>query len=172
MTREIFHNEIAAMIPALLDMARLLTSRKIAAECLYILSEIKESELNFHQQRVLRKKLNDKKVPVSLPQLLPVLYEKYGNLYDINLYIYRAYKHHTVIDIRYYPKSSLDIAQQKIVVHNPPMLHCKVAQPPWLIEEKAKFDINWEHRPFLIHWNLFWARQRVGWQVFSRRFRR
>lgn len=159
------------MIPALLDMARRLTSSTIADECLFILTEINESELNFHQQRALRKKENDKKVPVFLPQLLPLLYEKYGNLYDINLYIYRVYKHHTVIDIRYYPKSSLDTAQQKIVVHNPPMLHCKIARPPWLTDENAKFDINWEHRPFLIRWNLFWARRRLGWQNFSRRSR-
>lgn len=44
------------------------------------------------------------------------------------------------------------------------MLHCKVATLPWLTEQKEKFDINWEHKQWLIYWKLFWARQKLKHQ--------
>ncbi len=48
-------------------------------------------------------------------------------------------------DIRYYLKSSLEEHYREQVIHHPPMIHSKVANPPWLSEKKEKFDINWEH---------------------------
>jgi hypothetical protein len=106
----------------------------------------------------LRKKENDKKVPLTLIELMPALHSLYDNFYDINLHIYKAEKNMTIIDFRYYPKSSLDPNYRLKVLHNPPLFHCKVAHPPWLADRKKKFDINWEHKQWLINWKLFWAR--------------
>jgi hypothetical protein len=161
MTKDTLQKEIEEGIPKLVDIARELSWNKISDNCKFILSEIKDGEENFHVQRVSRKKENDKKVPVTLPEMMLALQNLYDNLYDINLHIYRAKKSLTVVDIRYYPKSSLDPYYRQKVVHNPPMLHCKIAQPPWLTDKKQKFDINWEHKQWLIQWKLFWMGQEL-----------
>jgi len=91
----------------------------------------------------MKKKENDLKIPLTLQQQMPTLQEPYENFYDINLHIYRATKNLTIIDIRYYPKSSLDKEYRQKVIPNEPMFHYKTATPPWLSGKKIKFDINW-----------------------------
>ena len=161
MTQDTLQKEVEEAIPKLLDLARELSWNKISDNCKFIITEIKDSKENFHVQRVLRKKQNDEKVPVTFSEIMPSLQNLYDNLYDINLHIYRADKYVTVVDIRYYPKSSLDQDFRQSVLDKPPMLHCKVATPPRLMDKKEKFDINWEHKQWLINWKLFWARQKL-----------
>src|SRR2546425_9561958 len=156
MTPNTFQKEIEEAVPKLLEMARELTWNKISDNCKFVLTEIKDSQENFHVQRQLLTKENDKKIPSSLKELMPTLESLYDNLYDINLHISRATKNLTVIDIRYYPKSSLDQEYRQKVLSNPPMLHCQIAMPPWRSDKKKKFDINWEHREWLINLKLFW----------------
>jgi hypothetical protein len=127
---------------------------------MFILSEIRDDQENFLKQTIRRKKENDKKVPVTLSEIAPVLQNLYGNIYDINLHIYKASRQLTVVDIRYYPKSALERSYRLTVVNKPPMLHCKIAMPPWLSERKEKFDINWEKKPWQLRWKLFWIRQK------------
>ena len=160
MTANTLQKEIEEAVPILLEMARPLTWNKISDKCRFILNEIKENQENLHKERQLKRKVNDKKIPVALAELMPTLLGLYDDFYDINLHIDRATKTMTVIDFRYYPKSSLDPEFRQIVVHNPPMLHCKVSLPPWLTDKKAKFDINWEHKQWLIDWKKFCARQK------------
>lgn len=164
MTKDTFQKEIKEAVPKLLDLARELAWNKISDNCKFIMTEIKGSERNFHVQRVLRKKENDKKVPVTFLEIMPSLQNLYDNLYDINLHIYRADKYLTVVDFRYYPKSSLNQDYRQSVLDKPPMLHFKIATPPWLMDKKQKFDINWEHKQWLINWKLFWARQKLKQQ--------
>jgi hypothetical protein len=161
MTKHTLEKEIEEAVPKLLGMARELSLNKISNNCKFILSEIKDSQEKFHVQSVFRKMENDKKVPRTLAELMPTLQSLYDDLYDINLHIYRATKSMTIIDFRYYPKSSLDQDYSQRVLNNPPMLHCKVAQPPWLTDKKEKFDINWEHKQWLINWELFWTRRKI-----------
>ena len=156
MTSSTLRKEIEEAVPKLLEMARELSWNKISDNCKFILTEIKDSQENFHVQRVLTKKENDKKVPVTLQELLLKLQDLYDNLYDINLNIYKSTKSMTIIDIRYYPKSSLDKDYEQKVLHNPPMLHWKVSFPPWMSDKKEKFDINWEHYSGWNKWRLFW----------------
>ena len=99
---------------------------------------------------------------MTLAELMPALQNLYEDFYDINLEVYKANKEVTIIDILYYPKSSLDPEYRQTVLHNPPMFHLKVSRPPWLGDKKKKFDINWEHKPWLIRWKLFWARQKFS----------
>ena len=67
----------------------------------------------------------------------------------------------TIIDIRYYPKSSLNEDFRLTVINNSPMLHCKVAIPPWLAEEKSKFNVNWKHYPLFNKWKSILALWRL-----------
>ncbi|MBL7724163.1 MAG: hypothetical protein JNK27_08430 [Chitinophagaceae bacterium] len=161
MTSNTLQKELEIAFPRLLDVARELAWNNISDNCKFILTEIKDSSENFHLLRQMRKKENDRKIPVTLIELMSTLHNLYDNLYDINLHIYRAKKYLTVIDIRYYPKSALDEVYRYKVLHNPPMLHCKVTQPPWLTDKMEKFDINWEHKQWLINWNLFWMGRKL-----------
>jgi hypothetical protein len=161
MTKHTLHKEIEEAVLQLLDMARKLSWNKISDNCRFILTEIKDSHENFHVQRVLRKRENDRKVPKTLEELMPDLQQLYDDFYEINLHIYIATKNMTIIDFRYFPKSSLDEEYRQLVLPNPPMLHCKVEQPPRLSEKNGKFDINWEHKQWLINWKLFWSRRKL-----------
>ncbi len=145
MTSATLQKEIEQAIPKLLDIARDLTYNIISDNCQFILTEIWNEEENTHVQRQLNKIENDKKIPVSLPEMIPALQKLYEDLYDINLYIYLATENLTVIDIRYYSKLSLDADYREKVKEQPPMLHCKVTWPYWLPDRNEKFDINWEH---------------------------
>lgn len=161
MTLATFENEIKDAIPRLFEIARNLTRNNISENYKFILTEIKDSSGNFHEQRKINKQINDKKVPVSLTELMPTLHELYHNFYDINLHIYRATKSMTIINFRYYPKSSLDQDYRQKVLNNPPTLHCKVAMPPWLSDKQKKFDINWEHYEGLNRLRLFWRKLKL-----------
>lgn len=161
MTLETLENEIKEAIPRLFEMARSLTRNKISDNYKFILTEIKDSSENFHEQRKINKQINDKKIPVSLAELMPTLRVLYDNFYDINLLIYKATRHITIIDLRYYPKSSLDNDFRTKVLTKPPMLHCKVTHPPWLSNKKEKFDINWEHYKGLNKLRLFWLKLKL-----------
>ena len=165
MTLAALENEIQEAIPRLLDMARNLTRNNISENYKFILTEIKDSDENFHEQRKINKKINDKKVPMSLTELMPTLQRLYDNFYDINLHIYRTTKSMTVIDFRYYPKSSLDKEYREKFLHSPPMLHCKVAMPPCLSDKGKKFDINWEHYEGLNKLRLFLLKLKLKIQM-------
>jgi hypothetical protein len=161
MTLETLETEIKEAIPRLFEMARSLTRNKISDNYKLILTEIKDSSENFHQQRKINKLVNDKKVPMALVDLMPTLKKLYNNFYDINLHIYKAKRGITIIDFRYYPKSSLNEDFRLTVLDKPPMLHCKVAHPPWLTDKKEKFDINWEHYEGLNKLRLLWLKLKL-----------
>lgn len=161
MTSDSLQQEIQEAIPELLNMARGISWNKISNNCKFILTEIKDSDRGFNDQRMLLKKENDKKTPLLFQQVIPILQTLYKNLYDINLYIYKSSKDLTVIDIRYYQKSSLDKDYRQKVTDNPPMIHCKIAIPPWLLTKNEKFDINWERKLWLIKWKLFCVRHKL-----------
>lgn len=161
MTLETLENEIKEAIPRLLEIARSLTRNKISNNYKLILTEIKDSSENFHEQRKINKLINDEKVPKSLTELMPELKNLYYNFYDINLHIYKSARDITIVDFRYYPKSSLDEDFRVKVLANSPMLHCKVAYPPWLSGKKEKFDINWEHYEGFNKLRLFWLKLKL-----------
>ena len=144
MTKDSLQKEIEEAVPKLLHLARELTWNYISDNCEFILTEIKNGQENFHVERQLINGENDKKIPLPFQEIIRTLENLYDNLFDINLYIYEAKKNATIIDIRYYLKSSLDKDYMQKVITNHPMLHCKVSMPRWLSDNKEKFDINWE----------------------------
>lgn len=161
MNVESLHKQIETAVPSLLNLARETTYSNIANNCLFILTEIKDIEGNGFVRSQLEKKENDAKQPVTLDELMPALLKLYDNLYDINLEIYRAKKDVTIIDFRYYPKTSLDEDYREKVKSNPPMLHYKVAHPFWLTNPKDKFHIKWKHDEGLNKLRRLWVRLKL-----------
>ncbi|EDP70780.1 hypothetical protein FBALC1_08473 [Flavobacteriales bacterium ALC-1] len=148
----------------LLEMARNSCWNKISDNTSYIMSEIKNDLLN----RSKRKKLNDKKKPKSLEKITAELREIYENLYDINLYIYKSEKESTIIEIQYYPKSSLESEFYETIKNNDPMLHMKIGIPPYVNNKTEKYDVNWELGGMRYEWNLFSSRLRFKWKYKNR----
>jgi len=161
MTSATLQNEIEGAVSKLLTMAKELTWNYISSNCKFILSEINDKEENVFRQWQLTRQENERKKPLSLEEALNVLQQIYEDIYDINLHIYKSSEKETVIDIRYFLKSSLDIDFRQKVRDKPPMLHSKVAIPPWLIDRNKKFDLNWQHKRYLWRWKTFWALRKL-----------
>lgn len=155
-TKENLEKQLKEGTTILLEMARNSCSNKISNHTSYILSEIKINQSNLEQRQKERKILNSKKKPVTLKEASEKLKEIYGNLYDINLFVYQSKKTNTLIEIRYFLKSSLDIDFFKTIENTPPMLHCKIEVPPYTTNKIKKYDINWHLGGIKHEWNLFW----------------
>lgn len=149
----------------LLEMARNRTWNEISNNCKYILTEIIDSEKNFLELRKIRKQCNDLKIPKDLKQIVPDLKAIFENIYDLNLYVYKAKAELTIIEIQYYPKSSLDKDYFEKVKDNQPMAHCKITNPPYAADNKIKFDINWELGGLRHEWKMFWWRQEIKKEI-------
>jgi hypothetical protein len=168
MKKENICKDLANATKSLLDMARDLSFTIISDNCLYIISEIKDSEKNFDERNKIRIKENSLKTPEPLADILPDLEALYPNFYDVNLYVYKANKQVTIIEIQYYPRSSLDIEYRQKTQSQQTMLHCKVANPPYYSDTKEKFDINWEFEPLNHKWKMFWWRRKTKKYLESR----
>ena len=106
---------VGGAVPQLLKLARELTWNYISDNCLFILSEITDEPANAHQRRLVTKRLNDAKKPLPLADLAPALHQLHGNLHDVNLYIYRATREVTIVDVRYYPR----LTEPRSLIHRP-----------------------------------------------------
>jgi len=159
MIKETIENKIESLTKVLLEMARESCWNTISDNCVYIMSEIKEEGLNFSEQRKRRKKINEKKEVKSIEEISANLERIYSNLYDVNLHIYKAERKRTIIEIRYFSKSSLDKEFLKEVNDKEPMFHCKVAIPPYQKNKSEKYDVNWELGGVRHEWKMFWARR-------------
>ncbi|KRB56932.1 hypothetical protein [Flavobacterium sp. Root186] len=149
--------EIKNLTTQLLDLVNHYCWNDISKNLMFILSDISEVKgENFFIQRLNKNKLNKNKILKSFNEAMAAVKEIYHLTYDINLYVYKSEKHQTIIDIRYFLKSQLDADYLKKVINNPPMLHCKITQPPYLKSDKNKFDVNWELGGLKHNWNMFW----------------
>jgi len=148
-------------IPALKELVGKLTWNKISNNYKFITSEIKDQDINFYKLRKLIKSENAKKIPLKLDEALVNLQKIIDNIYDINLHVYKSTKSLTIIDIRYYLKSSIDEKFRETISDRPPTLHCKVEMPPWLKTKTEKFDINWHLNSGWNKWKMFLFKQRV-----------
>jgi hypothetical protein len=137
--------EIEIGLPKLFDLARQMTVNSISNNCLFILSEIKTDYQNIFEEIKARNKENKYKQAVFLSELEPNLNEIIEDLYDLNIYIYKAEKDKTIIELRYFLKSNLDQNFRSLIQDNLPMIHFKVENPPSINYKKEKFDINWQH---------------------------
>ncbi|ABQ05323.1 hypothetical protein [Flavobacterium johnsoniae] len=140
----------------LLEIVHLHCWNNISKNLMFILSDISEVKgENFFIKRRNKNKLNKKKNPKNLNEVIEDLQEIYDLIYDINLYVYKSEKHKTIIEIQYFLKSKLDTDYLKTAANNPPMLHCKIAQPPYK-NDQEKFDVNWELGGIRYYLNILW----------------
>jgi len=140
----------------LLEMARESCWNKISEECEFILSEIDDNRAsNFLEKRKLRNEENLIKSPTALKDCVKELTNIFSDLYDVNLYIFQSKKAKTIIEIRYFLKSKLELDYQRKVYDKDPMLHCKIGIPPYHTNKEIKYDINWELGGLRDKWNMF-----------------
>ncbi|MBQ4804529.1 hypothetical protein J8L88_16835 [Aquimarina sp. MMG015] len=140
----------------LLEMVRSSCWNEISDNTVYIISEIGKDL----QNRTERKKENNGKEPKSLNEITTELKTIYENLYDINLHIYKSKKKKTIIEIQYYPKSSLELDFYETVRDDEPMLHCKIGIPSYRKNDSEQFDVNWELGGIRHEWNSFLGKMR------------
>ena len=171
-TRENLASNLSDAMMAVLGMAKESSWNKISNNCKFIISEIKPPLGNFFDEARIRKLKNDKKTPEILRDVISDLLNVYPNIYDINLYIYKSFSDLTIVEIQYYPKSLLEAEYRITVAENPPMLHCKVAIPPYCFGTTDKFDINWEHNDFRNKWKMFWWRRKLNLEKIKRFFKK
>jgi hypothetical protein len=139
---------------SLLKLAREITINKISENCLFILTEIKESDnLN---KKPLEKHLEYQKIE----NLKSDLYKIYFDTYDFNLYINYALKNKTLIEIKYIKKKFDKLDNLDMIKFVGPMFHCKINTPLYsALNSKTKFDINWEkntfnHKMKMLKWKI------------------
>lgn len=150
--------KIQNLTTSLLEIVNIYCWNTISKNVVFILSNISETEKkgeNAFGRRHDRNILNKKKTPKNFSEAIAELKEIYHSIYDINLYVYKAEKHRTILDIQYFLKTELDPDILSVVTNNPAMLHCKITNPPYL-KENSKFDVNWELGGIRHNWNMFW----------------
>jgi hypothetical protein len=169
MKKENLYKDISDAVQSLLKLSRDSSFNNISDNCKFIISEIKYSDKNFFKQNKIRKADNRKKTPKPLADIIVELEKLYPNLYDVNLYVYKAGKYSTLIEIQYFLFSSLDIDYQKIISTQETMLHCKVAIPVYASDNNEKFDINWQLGTINHKWKMFWWQRKTKKQLESLR---
>lgn len=100
--------EISNLTNQLLELVSLECWNDISNNLVFILSNISETGENALVHRHNRNIANQKKTPKSLNEAVSDLAKIYDTIYDINLYVYKAEKNRTILDIRYFLKSELD----------------------------------------------------------------
>ncbi|MBK1896303.1 hypothetical protein [Chryseobacterium paridis] len=135
---------------------------KVSQNCLYILSDFNEfGSPNPKNYQNSRRMVNRGKIPKSLDFVVHELDKEYNDLYDITLYVFRAKKNLTIIEIQYYRKSNFDEAYFAVVKDNPPMFHAKISHPVYVRNQDVKFDINWESGNLRHNLNLLMYRWKI-----------
>ncbi|NML71736.1 hypothetical protein HHL23_18315 [Chryseobacterium sp. RP-3-3] len=155
MNPESLEENIQIIAVKLIKLAEDQCWNKISHHLTFIVSDFNEFGGNFHERRKLRNKVNRCKTPLPLDKAIKMLKNEYHDLYDINLYIYKALQNETVIEIQYFRKLNMESAYYEKIRHDPPMLHAKITHPRYALGGD-KFDINWESDGWLrSYWYSF-----------------
>ncbi|MFT5779729.1 MAG: phosphoribosylformylglycinamidine (FGAM) synthase PurS component [Crocinitomicaceae bacterium] len=156
MTLGKFTENISELVEKVSELAERFCTNSVSDNYEYIHSEIEiNPRRNLQIERIERIKANNKKETLSLETACLFLFKKYSDLFDINVCIHRSHRSKTVIDIRYLLKSSLESSEREVEENVEPMYHAKLTNPPYLLKEGEKYDVNWEHRTFNTRWRLY-----------------
>lgn len=152
MTQKNLQTNIELSLANLLKLAEISCWNKISNNYLFIFSEIKDSDFQDHKKG--GGNTNKRSGLLDLNLVTEMLEKEYADLYDINFYIFKAKKFHTIIEIQYYRKSSLDKEFFDTIKDNQPMFHSKIAMPMYAKDGK-KFDVNWKSGGFIHSCKMF-----------------
>ena len=134
----------------LLEMAKEYSWNKISSNVKYVIKKVDTkvfNDTNLYELNKIRRKLLEKKPKLNLNKAVEELKAEFENIYLVELYIFNSKKDRTFVEIEILEKSELDEEYRETVIENSPMLHCKIAIPPYIgFDKKEKFDINWQLR--------------------------
>ncbi|WP_027385231.1 hypothetical protein [Chryseobacterium gregarium] len=160
-TEENLKPEILNLLAGLLRLADRCCWNKLSPECFFIITDFNEFiDSNGFENHKLKNKINSQKALQDLDSSIELLKKEYADLYDIVLYVFKAGRHKTVIEIEYYRKSNFDPDYFEKIKNNPPMLHAKIHMPPYGKGGK-KFDVNWKRRGWRHRWNMLVYNSRI-----------
>jgi hypothetical protein len=128
----------------------------ISTNTLYFISEIKhpvDGDIVEYRKNDLKK--NQKKKPLSLNKVVEHFKEFYDDCYDINLHVFKSRKNVTIIDVKYFLKTSLDSSAYFDVKDRAPMVHAKFILPPYRANDYEKHDVNWQLGGFTHFWRKY-----------------
>lgn len=155
--KENLKENIEISIVNLQRLAMISCWNKISSNFVFIVSDFNEFEGgSFSELRKSRNKVNKSKITLSLDSAIEILEREYQDLYDVNLYIFKADKKETIIEIQYYRKSNFEFDYLMMVKDNEPMYHSKISRP-YYVRNNNKFDVNWELCGMRYFWNHFLA---------------
>jgi hypothetical protein len=169
MTRDSIKSEIENATQSLLKMAREMSYNNISHNLSFIIHKVDDgySQVsNYFKKYALRKKINDAKPVLTLEEAINELKNYFEDIYEINLYVYKAEKTKTIIEIEITEKD-----RNGFIREGTPFLHCKVAIPPYADEPKQKFDINWQFGSCNSKWKMFWWKRKINQELIRLRKR-
>lgn len=159
MTTETLSATLAQATANLLKMARETTWNTISEEVRYVIRKTDLAENgNLIDSNRMRKQILDAAPVLTFEQALETLREQYPHLYLIHLYIFRALRNRTIVEIELMEKNQLEGDYRLTVEEKVPEWHCKVAIPPYQSAAKEKFDINWPVGSWEYRWKMFWRK--------------
>ncbi len=155
MKKESLYTELSEAVQSLLKLARESSYNNISDNCFFIILETKHDYINSFERNILRKIENKRKKAKTLLKITDELEFLYPNIYDVHLYIYKAKKNSTIIEIEYSPRSSSISDNNKDIQPQEPRIYCQVPIPIYSYYKKDKFDINWQLNTVNHKWRMF-----------------
>lgn len=161
-TPENLHLKIKDATHELLEMAREFSWNRISSNVRYVTKKVNletiERKNNFEINRI-RKMILSSQERLSLESAILQLNAEFDNIYLIELYVFKATRRETIVEIEILEKSELRAKYENIAVDECPTLHGKVPIPLYIgykNKDKYKFDINWQLETFEYKWKMFW----------------
>lgn len=143
-TSESIKDDINTVLEKLLKLAKDRCWNTISSNIRFIVTDFNElTGTNLFERRISGNRVKNSKKLLSLESAVAILRKDYDDLYDINLYIFKAFKNETIIEIQYYRKSNFEPDYLAAVKDHKAMFHAKINLPPYA-SEGGKFDVNWE----------------------------
>lgn len=154
-SKENFEPEIKKAVADLFNLADRYCRNRLSPECFFIVSDFSDfTDSKGFENRKLRNKINSYKTLSNMDSSIEILKQQYADLYGIVLYVFKAERNKTIIEIECYRKSDLDHSYFEKVKNNQPMLHAKI-QLPLYCKNGEKFDVNWRLVGWRHRWNMF-----------------
>nr|WP_315027730.1 hypothetical protein [uncultured Chryseobacterium sp.] len=93
--------EIESSVDGLLKLVKLYCRKRITGTIYYIVSDFNEFKGNNRdEQNNSRQIINNSKELLDLDSAVELLNREYHDLYEVSLYIFRAFKKETIIEIQ------------------------------------------------------------------------